>query len=258
MIQGLYEIRKNESEKLFTMWLDAFHDYPKLAEAFPQMDKKLAAMEATIRFYGMYDLKYGHAYSTDENIDDGIVIVDSEDMQYTASRYIEAGCYSEGYKAAMNRLTEKEKSRRIAVFNELEELDANNALGAIEISLSGPDKDGDYGSCNRIPVLDSDTNTIRWLKKHSYYSEIDPSEYIVKSASLFNNSNDSTLDISKRLKGKTLKEIRKLYPCVAEEAGAYYELSLDLKRKGSSTTYYYSMSYSKKTLPEDFRDLILK
>ena len=78
MIQGLYEIRKNESEKLFTMWLDAFHDYPKLAEAFPQMDKKLAAMEATIRFYGMYDLEYGHAYATDENIDDGIVIVDSE------------------------------------------------------------------------------------------------------------------------------------------------------------------------------------
>ncbi len=70
------------------MWLDAFHDYPKLTEASPQMDKKLAAMEATIRFYGMYDLKYGHAYSTDENIDDGIVIVDSEDMQYTASRYV--------------------------------------------------------------------------------------------------------------------------------------------------------------------------
>ena len=139
-----------------------------------------------------------------------------------------------------------------------EELDANNALGAIEISLSGSDKDGDYVGCNRIPVLDSDTNTIRWLKKHSYYSEIDPSEYTVKSASLFNNSNDSTLDISKMLKGKTLKEIRELYPCVAEEAGAYYELSLDLKRKGSSTTYYYSMSYSKKTLPEDFRDLILK
>ena len=139
-----------------------------------------------------------------------------------------------------------------------EELDANNALGAIEISLSGSDKDGDYVGCNRIPVLDSDTNTIRWLKKHSYYSEIDPSEYTVKSASLFNNSNDSTLDISKMLKGKTLKEIRELYPCVAEEAGAYYELSLDLKRKGSSTTYYYSMSYSKKTLPEDFRKAILQ
>ena len=139
-----------------------------------------------------------------------------------------------------------------------EELDANNALGAIEISLSGSDKDGDYVGCNRIPVLDSDTNTIRWLKKHSYYSEIDPSEYTVKSASLFNNSNDSTLDISKMLKGKTLKEIRELYPCVAEEAGAYYELSLDLKRKGSSTTYYYSMSYSKKTLPEDFKKVILK
>ena len=123
MIQGLYEIRKNESEKLFTMWLDAFHDYPKLAEAFPQMDKKLAAMEATIRFYGMYDLKYGHAYSTDENIDDGIVIVDSEDMQYTTSRYIEAGCYSDGYNAAMNMLTEEEKNRRIAVFDELDELE---------------------------------------------------------------------------------------------------------------------------------------
>ena len=123
MIQGLYEIRKNESEKLFTMWLDAFHDYPKLAEAFPQMDKKLAAMEATIRFYGMYDLKYGQAFATDENIDDGIVIVDSEDMQYTTSRYIEAGCYSDGYNAAMNMLTEEEKNRRIAVFDELDELE---------------------------------------------------------------------------------------------------------------------------------------
>ena len=123
MIQGLYEIKKNESEKLFTMWLDAFHDYPKLAQAFPQIDKKLAAMEATIRFYGMYDLKYGHAYATDENIDDAIVIVDSENMKYSAARYIAAGCYSKGYRAAMNRLTAAEKKKRIAVFDELDKLE---------------------------------------------------------------------------------------------------------------------------------------
>ena len=48
------------------------------------------------------------------------------------------------------------------------------------------------------------------------------------------------------------------YTCTPVEADTYYELSLELKRKGSSTTYYYSMSYSKETLPEDFRDLILK
>ena len=123
MIQGLYEIKKNESEKLFTMWLDAFHDYPKLAQAFPQIDKKLAAMEATIRFYGMYDLKYGHAYATDENIDDAIVIVDSENMKYSAARYIAAGCYSKGYREAMNRLTAAEKKKRIAVFDELDKLE---------------------------------------------------------------------------------------------------------------------------------------
>ena len=123
MIQGLYEIKKNESEKLFTMWLDAFHDYPKLAQAFPQMDKKLAAMEATIRFYGMYDLKYGHAYATDENIDDAIVIVDSENMKYSTARYIAAGCYSKGYRAAMNRLTAQEKKKRLAVFDELDRLE---------------------------------------------------------------------------------------------------------------------------------------
>ncbi len=123
MIQGLYEVRKNESEKLFTMWVDAFCDYPKLAQAFPQTDKKLAAVEATIRFYGMYDLKYGHAYSTDENIDDGIVIVDSENMKYTLPRCIAAGCYFGGYRAAVNRLTSEERKKRTAVFDELDELE---------------------------------------------------------------------------------------------------------------------------------------
>lgn len=140
-----------------------------------------------------------------------------------------------------------------------EELDANNALGAIELSRSAPDEDGDYlGDYDRIPVLESDTNTVSWLKKHGYYSDIDPSEYIVKSASTFNDVTSDTVDLSPLLKGKTLKEVRSLYPCTTVETGTFYELSLDLKRKGSSKTYYYSMSYSKETLPEAFRKAVLQ
>lgn len=141
-----------------------------------------------------------------------------------------------------------------------QELDSNNALGAVEISVStSPDEYGNAtGDYIRVPVLASDTNTIKWLKKYGYYTLINASDYIVESASLFNNSNGSSLDISRSLKGKTLEEICNLYPCTPVEADTYYELSLELKRKGSSNTYYYSMSYSKKTLPEDFRDLILK
>ena len=141
-----------------------------------------------------------------------------------------------------------------------QELDSNNALGAVEISVSTPPDE--YGNATgdyiRVPVLASDTNTIKWLKKYGYYTLINASDYIVESASLFNNSNNKTADVSRLLKGKTLKEICNLYPCTPAETDTTYELLLDLKRKSSSKTYYYSMSYSKKTLPEDFRDLILK
>ena len=167
-------------------------------------------------------------------------------VSYISEEYYSTDIKSEGIDGLIAAMEKDFKNRTFD-----EELNSNNALGAIELSRSVSGKDiGDY---ERISVLESDTSTVNWLKKHGYYSEIDPSEYIVKSASLFSNYSDSSLDISRSLKGKTLKEIRRLYPCAAEEAGAYYELSLNLKRKGSSKTYYYSMSYSKETLPEDFR-----
>ena len=173
--------------------------------------------------------------------------------------YIAEEYYSTEIKAAGidGLIAAMEKDFKDRTFEE--ELDANNALGAIEISRSAPDKDGDYlGDYDRIPVLESDTNTVSWLKKHGYYSDIDPSEYTVKSASTFNDVTSDTVDLSPLLKGKTLKEVRRLYPCKTVETGTFYELSLDLKRKGSSKTYYYSMSYSKETLPEDFRKAILQ
>ena len=124
MIQGLYEVRKNESEKLFSMWLDAFCDYPKLEKAFTDKDKRLAAIEMTVRFYGMYDLKYGHVYSVDENIDDAIAIVDSEQMKCTQARYIAAGSYSKEYRAAKNRLSPEEQKKYKKVFAELDALES--------------------------------------------------------------------------------------------------------------------------------------
>lgn len=140
-----------------------------------------------------------------------------------------------------------------------EELAADDALGAIEFFQNSTGKDADYmGNYLRIPVLESDTNTIAWLKSHGYYTYIDASEYIVKKAYIYDNSNDKSINISKALNGMTLEEILNLYGSTPVEAGTYYELSLDLKHKDSSKTYYYSMSYSEETLPKALKKMISK
>ena len=99
-----------------------------------------------------------------------------------------------------------EKDFRARTFEE--ELLSNISIGEINISKSAPDKYGYYaGDYSTIPVLGSDKNTISWLKKHGYYSKIDPSEYIVKSASVYSDSDGSTTDVTGSLKGKTLSGI---------------------------------------------------
>ncbi len=124
-LKGLYKLKKEDREKLVQTYLDAFKDYPKLMLAFPNKKAKEAALEATLRFYTAYDMEYGEAFSTDENINDGVCIVHSDDMDYTEDRYIRAGCYSPEYQAAMDRMTLEEQQRRIELFDELDALEAD-------------------------------------------------------------------------------------------------------------------------------------
>ncbi len=123
-IDSLYKLKKEDKEKLVQTYMDAFKYYPKLMSAFPDKNKKDAALEATLRFYTAYDMEFGEALSTDEAVKDGICIVHSDEMGYTEERYLQAGSYSSEYKAAMAKLTPEDQQRRLELFDELDRLEA--------------------------------------------------------------------------------------------------------------------------------------
>lgn len=124
-IKGLYKLKNEDREKLVQTYMNAFRHYPKLMNAFTDEKSRLAALEATLRFYTTYDMEFGEAFSTDENVLDGICILHSDDMDYTEEKYVKAGCYSAEYEAAMERLSLEERQRRVELFEELDALEAD-------------------------------------------------------------------------------------------------------------------------------------
>ena len=123
-IAGLHKIQKCDYEKIYTALLDAFKKYPKMISAFPDEKARYAALEATIRYYVAYDLRYGYAYSLDENINEAAVLVHSDEMKYTFLKHILAGSYSKNYRNAMGRLSKTDRIKRVRLFEELDRLEA--------------------------------------------------------------------------------------------------------------------------------------
>ena len=123
-LKGLYKLKKEDYEKLIATYKDAFRDYPKLRQSFPDPIKKAAALEASLRFYVAYDMEFGEAFSTDEAVMDGICLVHSDNMNYSEDSYEQAGCYSDGYYAAMGILTDDDKAVREALFDAIDEEEA--------------------------------------------------------------------------------------------------------------------------------------
>ncbi len=167
--------------------------------------------------------------------------------------YISVDVYSSAIKDSelSELMAVMEKDFRARTFEE--ELDADNALGAISISNVS-----DNATTTEIPVLKSDANTINWLKKHGYYAQIDPANYIIETASLYSNTSDCYFDITSYLKGRSLEEIIKRYPDEVIQSDSYYELSLDMKRADSSNTYYYSILFSEESFPADLKRVIFQ
>lgn len=120
-IKGLHEV--TDLDRLVDLFYQAFYNYPKLEAAFPQEEVKNAALKATLYFYCAYDLKYGKAYALDDEVNEAVIIVESQQMQYTKERYQAAGCYSAKYQEALSRLTPKEQEMRIRLFEELDMLE---------------------------------------------------------------------------------------------------------------------------------------
>ncbi|MCI9595887.1 MAG: GNAT family N-acetyltransferase [Firmicutes bacterium] len=122
-IKGLYKLTRADEEKLIQTFMDAFQNYPKLMAAFPDQETRLAAVEATLRYYTAYDMEYGDAFSLDQQIKDGVCVVHSDEMRYTPERHEKAGSNGPAFTAAMARLTEEEQQKWNHVFDELDELE---------------------------------------------------------------------------------------------------------------------------------------
>lgn len=120
-IKGLYEI--DEIEKLVDLFLGAFGDYPKLEYSFPKVETRKAALEASLRFYCAYDMRYGKAYALDQQVNEAILMVESEKMKYSFLKHVLSGSYSKKYRQVMGRMTRAEKKRRSALFAELDRLE---------------------------------------------------------------------------------------------------------------------------------------
>ncbi len=120
-IDDLFEVK--DFEKLMAVFLDAFRTYPKLEIAFKNPHTRMAALEATIRFYSAYDLRYGKAYSLNEEVNEGVVLIESSQVHYSFLRHLLARSYAKGYRKAMGHLNKSEKQTLRHMFVELDQLE---------------------------------------------------------------------------------------------------------------------------------------
>ena len=123
-IDGLYKLNRSDYEKFYLTLISAFRKYPKMLNAFPDDESRIPAIEATIRYYGAYDLRYGSAFSLDKDINEACVIIHSDDMNYSFLRHLLSGSYSKSYRQAMNKLKKTDRIKRLRLFDELDRLEA--------------------------------------------------------------------------------------------------------------------------------------
>lgn len=122
-IPRLYRIRRSDREKMYLTFLSAFRSYPKLLQAFPDAKERLPAVEATIRFYGSYDFRYGAGFSLDEEIREAVLMVHSDDMGYSLLRHLAAGSYGKVYRRDMGLLSVSDRRKWRLLFDELDRLE---------------------------------------------------------------------------------------------------------------------------------------
>ena len=126
-IKELYKIKEEELEQVYGMMTRAFKNYVKLVGTFPDWEDRQAAIEMVIRFYGAFDFRYGNAYSLDEELKEVLMIMFSEEENYSEERFRAAGSYSEEFNAAASRLSEEDRQRWWDFFDEVDRTEAELA-----------------------------------------------------------------------------------------------------------------------------------
>ncbi len=123
-IKELYKIKEEDLEKAYQLMIRSFRNYVKLVGTFPDWDDRQAAIEMVLRFYGAFDYKYGYAYSLDETMQEVLMIMFSEEEDYTEERFRAAGSYSEKFYEAASRLSEEQQQKWWDFFDEVDRTEA--------------------------------------------------------------------------------------------------------------------------------------
>lgn len=123
-ITELHKLTEEEMTDAYEMMIRSFRNYPKLIGTFPDWDDRQAAIEMVLRYYGAFDFEYGNAYSLDESISEVLMIMFSEEVDYSEERLAAAGCDSEEFRRAASRLSEENVKRWWDFFDELDRTEA--------------------------------------------------------------------------------------------------------------------------------------
>ena len=123
-IKELYKIEQKDLENTFRMMIQSFRDYPKLAGMFTDWDDRQAGIEMTVRYYGAFDFMYGNAYSLDENMTDVVMLMFSDEQDFSEERFEAAGYNTEEFRCAASRLSEENQRKWWAFFDELDRTEA--------------------------------------------------------------------------------------------------------------------------------------
>lgn len=102
----------------------AFRNYEKLLGAYPDWDDRQAAIEMVIAYYLAYDLKYGAAYSLDEEINEVVILCHSDVMDYADWRLEEAHCENDAFRQAASRLSREQQDFWWDFFEEFDRQEA--------------------------------------------------------------------------------------------------------------------------------------
>ena len=111
-IKGLHKITPDEYDRLYDLLKRAFEGYPEYYEVYGRDPLKAqAGFHMVLSYYGAYNLEFGGAYSLDENLNEAIVILHSDYMDYSEERCLQAGCDNENFRAAAAPLSPEEVQR---------------------------------------------------------------------------------------------------------------------------------------------------
>ena len=123
-IKELYKVKEEDLERVFEMMIRSFRNYTKLVGTFPDWDDRQAAIEMVIRCYGAFDFKYGNVYSLDENMTEAMMIMFSDEQDFSEERFEASGYDTEAFRRAASRLSEENQRLWWAFFDELDREEA--------------------------------------------------------------------------------------------------------------------------------------